>query len=105
MIHHIVLVKIKSDTPSEKVEEMMVESRIRLLKIPEILNLQCGKKTDGQNQYDFFFSIDVENTSKLKIVESSAIFLQFKQQVLDPNIQELSTLDYETEPGKDVTFS
>lgn len=83
----------------------MVESRIRLLKIPEVMNLRCGKKLDEENPFNFFVSLDAENAGKLKVVEQSAIYLQFRHQVFDPKVEEIKKLNFEMEPGKDVRYS
>lgn len=105
MIHHVLLAKLKSDLPASAVEELMVESRIRLLKIPEVMNLRCGKKLEEENPYNFFISMDVENGGKLKVVEQSAIYLQFRHQFFDPKVEEVKRLNFEMEPGKDVRYS
>ena len=105
MLHHLLLIQLKSEAREKKVEDLMVETRMRLLKIPEILNLQCGKRIDKTNPHDFFVAMDLENRSKLKAAEDDPIYLQFKHQVLDPHAKEVLTLDYEMEPGKDVNYS
>lgn len=106
MLHHILLVRLKPTLPPDEVENLMVESRIRLLKIPEVMNLRCGKRIDLQNNpYDFFIAVDVENSSKMRVVEESAVYLQFRHRILNPAAAETLRLDYEMEPGKDVAFS
>lgn len=106
MVHHIALLKTKSDVPTEKLEELMVETRIRLLKIPEVTNLRVGKRidTDG-NSYTFFYSFDTESMDKLHAVLESAVFTQYEKQILGPFVGDKLTLDYEMEPGKDVRYS
>ncbi len=84
----------------------MVETRIRLLKLPEVSNLRVGKRIDVQhNPYAVFFAFDVENTEKLRFVQDSAIFIQFLRQVAEPLVAESTVLNYEMEPGKDITYS
>jgi hypothetical protein len=106
MVHRIILTKLKPECSSQKVEEMMIETRIRLLKIPEVMNLLCGKKihTDAM-EYDFFIAMDFENMAKASVMEDSAVYLQFKHQVLEPNAAEKLQLDFEMEPGKNTAFS
>jgi len=105
------------------VEDIMVEIRIRLLKIPEVLNLRCGKNIDSTNNsfdlklrqgkrvdatsssYDMFFSMDYENMHKLHIAHDNAIWIKFKQQTLDAHVDLLTTFHFEMEPGKDVRYS
>ncbi len=106
MVHHICLLKLKHGVSPEQVETLMVETRIRLLKIPEVINLRVGKKIDTKgNPHDIFFSMDCENLNKLKIVQESAIYVQFKHKILDHHVDAITVLDYEMEPGKDVTYS
>jgi hypothetical protein len=106
MLHHVLLAKLKSDLPDDAVEQLMVESRIRLLKIPEVMNLRCGKRLDAKKTpYEFFLAMDVENTAKLRVIYESAIYLQFKQQILDTKTSEISEMSFEMEPGKDVIYS
>lgn len=84
----------------------MVETRIRLLKIPEVNNLRVGKRIDTKgNPYTYFFSLDVENLDKLKYTQESAIYTQFQKQVLEPFVTKITAFQYEMEPGKDVRYS
>lgn len=106
MLHHVLLVKLKQDLPPSAVENLMVETRIRLLKIPEVRNLQCGKKIDTKNNpYDFFLAMDLESQAKLRVVQESAIYHQFQQQILFPSALETLAYNYEMDPGKDIKFS
>src|SRR5437868_9460272 len=103
MVHHICLIETKPQVTVENLEEMMVETRIRLLKIPEVSNLRVGKRIDTvNNPYKIFFNFDVENLDKLKYALESAIFVQYQRQVLEVNAAKLYSYDYEMEPGKDV---
>lgn len=84
----------------------MVETRIRLLKIPEINNLRVGKRIDTvNNPYKMFFNFDVENMDKLNYALESAVFVQYQRQVLEPNVSKTYIYNYEMEPGKDVKYS
>src|SRR5882724_1697890 len=46
MIHHIVLYKLKPEVTPARVEAMMMNARMQLLKIPEVLSIKCGKRVD-----------------------------------------------------------
>ena len=106
MVHHICFLKLKAGLKPEQVETLMVETRIRLLKIPEVINLRVGKKINlKDNPHDVFFSLDCENLNKLRIIHDSAIYIKFKQQVLDHYLESLTAFDYEMDPGKDVAYS
>jgi len=106
MIHHLVLLTTKPEVTPAKVEDLMVETRIRLLKIPEVNNLRVGKRVDTvSNPYTYFFSLDVENMDKLAFIQDSAVYTQFEKQILGPFIADSKTFNYEMEPGKDVRYS
>src|SRR4029077_13139421 len=48
MIHHVVLYKLKLEVTPARVEEMMMNTRMQLLKIPEVLSIKCGKRVDPE---------------------------------------------------------
>ena len=106
MIHHVVLLTTKPEVIPTKLEDIMVEMRIRLLKIPEVNNLRVGKRVDTvNNPHTCFFSFDVENMDKLAYVMENAVYVQFEKQILGQFVAEFKSLDYEMEPGKDVRYS
>jgi hypothetical protein len=106
MVHHIRFLKLNARTAPEQVENLMIETRIRLLKIPEIMNLHVGKKIDPKGHpCDVFFSLDVENMAKLRIAEDNAVYIKFKHQILDQYVEHETALNFEMEPGKDITYS
>jgi len=53
-------------TPA-RVEEMMMNTRMQLLKIPEVLNIKCGKRVDPELPWPFFIAIDFESMDKFAI--------------------------------------
>jgi hypothetical protein len=105
MVHHLSLLQTVPSVTPEGIESMMVEVRIRLLKIPEVSNLRVGKRIDKANPHNLFFSYDVETMEKLRVVQDSAIYIQFQRQILEPGAAKVSSLNYEMEPGKDVAYS
>jgi len=106
MIHHLILLTTKPEVTPAKLEEIMVETRIRLLKIPEVNNLRVGKRVDTTNNpHTYFFSFDIENMDKLAYVQENAVYIQFDRQILTPFVASSKTFDYEMEPGKDVRYS
>src|SRR4051794_27797472 len=60
MIHHLVLFKVKPEVDDEKIEWMMRETRIQLLKIPEVLSVRCGKRIDESMDWPFFLAVEIE---------------------------------------------
>ena len=105
MVHHILLFKLKPEVTPAKLEEMMMTSRMTLLKIPEVLSIKCGKQINEESPWKFFIAIDVESMDKLAMFDSDAIYMKFVQDILAPNTSEKMTLDYEMEPGKAVEYS
>ncbi len=106
MVHEIHLFQLKANAPDETLENMMVETRIRLLKIPEVMNLSCGKVINKKaNVYQFFVAMDFENLAKRNLAHDNAIFIKYDTQVIKPNVVKAELLQYEMEPGKDVTYS
>lgn len=84
----------------------MIEARIRLLKIPEIRNLSCGKKINSQdNPHDFFIAMDFENLNKMRVAADNPIFNQFVTQVMEPHVLKQISYEFEMEPGKDIRYS
>ena len=108
MIHHLKLIHLKEGLPSHRVEEMMVESRIRILKIQDVLSLACGKRIPGNgtdSEHDLFLALEFENGLKRTAAFDHPLYHQFETQVLKPNAQKIEVLEFEMDPGKDVRFS
>jgi len=105
MLHHLVLMKLNPDVDEEKVEWMMRETRMQLLKIPEVLAVRCGRRLDDKQEWPFFLAIEVESTEKLAVYMADPIHIKFRDEVIFPNIAGFTMLDYEMEPGKDLRYS
>ena len=105
MIHHIVLFKLKPEITNEKVETMMMSTRMMLLKIPEALSVKCGKKVNPAAEWPFFIAIDCESMDKLALFLDDPVHLKFVEEIIKPNTTERLALDYEMEPGKEVKYS
>jgi len=105
MVHHIVLYKLKPEVTPARVEAMMMNTRMQLLKIPEVLNIKCGKRIDPELPWPFFIAIDFESMDKYAIFREDSIFVKFMEEVIKPNIEDSLDLDFEMDPGKDVRFS
>lgn len=105
MIHHIELFKLRPEVTPAKLEEMMMNTRMILLKIPEVLSVKCGKKVDPKNDWPFFIALDFESLDKFAVFMGDAIHLKFMEDVVKPNTTENVVLAYEMEPGKDVRYS
>jgi Stress responsive A/B Barrel Domain len=105
MVHHLVLFKLKPEVTPARVEEMMMNTRMQLLKIPEVLSIKCGKRINNEMPWPFFVAIDFESMDKYEIFREDSIFVKYEAEILKPNIAEALTLDFEMDPGKDVRFS
>ena len=105
MVHHIALFKLKPEVSPAQVEEMMMNARMQLLKIPEVLSIRCGKRIKSENPWPFFIAIDFESMDKYDIYCKDAIYVKFVQEVVKPNVAETLALDFEMDPGRDVQFS
>jgi hypothetical protein len=104
MIHHLVLFKLKAGVDGEKIEWMMRQTRIQLLKIPEVLTVRCGRTVDPEGEWPFFLSVEVESMDKLGMYAEDAVHIKFVEEVIKPHVEQSLSLDFETEPGKESGF-
>ena len=105
MVHQVVLCKFQPGTDDQRVEWIMRQTRIRLLKIPEVRAIKCGKRIETENDWGFFFSMDFESTEKMGEGQADPIYQKFIAEVIDGFVSERLALTYEMEPGKDVRYS
>jgi len=105
MVHHIDLFQLKPEVTPARIEEMMMNTRMQLLKIPEVLSIKCGKRIDDGMQWPFFVAIDFESMDKFEIFCEGPIYVKYVEDVIKPNVAETVRLDFEMDPGKDVQFS
>src|SRR5436309_15149718 len=105
MVHHVVLYKLKTEVTPARVEEMMMNARMQLLKIPEVLSIKCGKRIDSQMPWPFFIALDFESMDKFTIFREDPIQVKFMEEIIKPNTADSLSLDFEMDPGKDVRFS
>jgi hypothetical protein len=105
VIHHLVLFKLKPSVDEERIEWMMRETRIQLLKIPEVLSVRCGKRVDPDSDWPFFLAVEIESLDKLALYAADPHHVKFVEEVIKPNTIARMALDYETAPGRDVRYS
>ena len=105
MVHHITLFKLKPEVTPQKLEQMMMTTRMSLLKIPEVLAVKCGKAIDTGNDWPFFIALEFETMEKLAMTQEDAIYMKFVVDVIKANTAERQTMNYEMEPGKNVKYS
>ena len=83
----------------------MRQTRISLLKIPEVRVIQCGKPIAPENDWGFFFAMDFESMAKMAEGQGKDVYKKFTAEVIEPFVREQLALSYEMEPGKDVRYS
>ncbi|HEX8297494.1 MAG TPA: Dabb family protein [Chthoniobacteraceae bacterium] len=105
MVHHVTLFKLQPEVTTPKLEQIMMTTRMSLLKIPEVLSVRCGKNIDPKSEWPFFIALDFESMEKLSMTEQDAIYMKFVADVIKPNTADRLTLSYEMEPGKNVKYS
>jgi len=106
MVHEVILFELKPSATPATVESLMVESRMRLLKIPEVQRLACGKPINTKDQdYQFFLNLEYENMTKRQLAMESPVYVQYDVQILKPHVARQESLLFEAEPGKDVRYS
>jgi hypothetical protein len=105
MVHHVVLCKLRPEINDARVEWVIRQTRIRLLKIGEIRAIKCGKRIEPANQWGFFFAVDCESMEKLAIGQRDPVYEAFVKEVVEPNVAGQLALSYELEPDKDVRYS
>jgi hypothetical protein len=105
MVHHIDLYKLNAEVTPARVEEMMMNTRMQLLKIPEVLSIKCGKRIEPEMEWPFFIAIDFESMDKYAIFREDPIYVKFGEETIKPNPEDSLALDFEMDPGKDVRFS
>ena len=105
MLHNITLFKLPPEISPAKLEQLMMTTRMTLLKIPEILSVRCGKNIDPKSEWPFFISLEFESSEKMAMTEDDAIYMKFVADVIKSNTTERLTLNFEMEPGKSIKYS
>lgn len=105
MVHHVALFKLKPEVTPARVEEMMMHTRMQLLKIQEVLSIKCGKRINSEMPWPFFVAIDFESMDRYEMFRDDPIYVKYVEEIIKPNVAETLALDFEMDPGKDVQFS
>jgi len=101
MIQHIVLFKLKPGLDEEKIDWILRETRIRLLKIPVVRALRCGCRTDPDSEWAFFILVELDSQEKLPAYRNDPAHLRYVSEVIEPHVAERLALDFQTDPGED----
>ena len=105
MIAQLTLFTLKPDLSGERLEEMMMQTRSTLLKIPEILSLRTGKRIRQDDSWDWFVYIEAETLDKLAIAQDDPHYFKYLQEVIHPSIALQEVHAFEMDPRKDVKYS
>jgi hypothetical protein len=105
MVHNVTLYKLQPEVSPGKLEQLMVSTRMTLLKIPEILSVKCGKNIDTKSEWPFFIALDFESMEKQAMVQDDAIYMKFVADIIRTHTTAALALNYEMEPGKSVKYS
>jgi hypothetical protein len=105
MIEHLVLFKLKPEVESERVEWILRETRIRLLKIHFVHGLRCGYRIDPKIEWPLFLLIELESEEKLRAYKSEPAYLRYLADVVTPHASARLELDFQSDPGEDPLLS
>jgi hypothetical protein len=100
MIHHIVLYKLKPEITPERADELLIKTRIQLLKIAVAMNVRCGRRIDQQNEWPFFFAAEFDSKERMAMFVDDPVYIKFMEETIKPNTQGSMVLDYETDPKR-----
>lgn len=99
MIHHIAIYHLSEDVELTKIEWMVRETRIHLLKMPCVRAMRCGHAPDLSCDWTFFFSVDVDSVEKHAAFLADPALAAFLGRVLEPNTTACFATFFETDPG------
>lgn len=80
-------------------------SRTCFHKVNEAHNFRSGRNVEKGEDFAFFISADFESRDKLLMFQEDLNYHRFLADVVDPFTEEARELIFETEPGKDPTYS
>ena len=105
MIAYLSLFQLKPQVTEEKLEQMMSQTRVQLLRVPEVLAVKTGKRVNPNDPFPWFVYLEVESMDKLVIAQDDPHYIKFREEVVKANVAELCSTAYEMEPRKDVRYS
>jgi hypothetical protein len=105
MVHYISLHQLRIGTDDTAMDQLMLAVRIHLTKIHDVQGVRCGKNTDPNSLYGFFFALDCESRERLAFIQEDPNYLKMMQEQITPATWEAVQLVYEGEIGKNVRYS
>jgi hypothetical protein len=100
MIHHIVLYKLKPEITPERVEMLLIQTRMQLLKIAVAMNVRCGRRIDQNNEWPLFLEVEFDSKERMAMFVEDPVYIKFMEETIKPNTQGSLVLDYETDPKR-----
>lgn len=104
MVFHLVLCRLRPEISPAEIENMMRQTRIQLLKVPEVKIIRCGQRIASEG-WEFFISLEFESMEKMNLFSANPITVRHREEVLLPNVLVWTSHDFELEPGKDPRHS
>ena len=105
MIEHVVLFNLRPEIDAAKIQWMLRETRIRLLKIPVVRGLRCGYRIDPGTEWSLFLLVELDSVEKLACYKRDPVHVRFVKEVIEPNITNRIAFDYQSDPGEDPLLS
>ncbi len=105
MIAYLSLFQLKPEVTPEKLENLMAQTRVLLLRIPEVLTVKTGKRINPSDPSPWFVYLEVETMDKLVICQDDPYYIKYREEVLKPHIAEQESTAFEMDPRKDVKYS
>lgn len=104
MIEHVVLCDLQHGHAAGTLDYLLRETRLRLLKLPVVVAVRCGKRFDGEVVDGFFFAVSVETEAKLRALLADPAFRRLESEVLDPVTTARRAVSFQTDPGGDPLY-
>lgn len=105
MVAHVVLFRLNPGTTEETIEHMLRQTRMQLLKIPEVLSVRCGRRITPDAEWDFFLITEFESMSRIETYMRHPVHVKYVEEIIKPNTCARMAIDYEMEPGRDIRYS
>ena len=105
MIEHVVLFNLRPEIDAAKIQWMLRETRIRLLKIPVVRGLRCGYRIGPGTEWSLFLLVELDSVEKLAFYKRDPVHVRFVKEVIEPNITNRIAFDYQSDPGEDPLLS
>jgi hypothetical protein len=105
MIAHLSLYTLKPEITLDRLEEVISNTRVTLLRVPEVLTIRTGKRINPEHKWEWFILLEVESLDKLQILQDDPYYIKFREDLLRPTVAEELVQSFEMDPRKDVKYS